>query len=108
MKIPKDIKDKYASQPREFRSGVDISDLLAQLPRPNEAITADFEYFVENQEALKVRYPDRWVAILNREVVAQDPDPFKVEESLKERGLDIFAPVVEFVEKTPRNLSLRR
>ena len=106
MKIPKDIKDKYAAESRGFRSGVDISDLLAQLPRPNEAITADFEFYVNNLDSLSELYPDQWIAILDKVVVAHDSDPFTLHRSLQERDLDKLAPVVEFAEKTPRNLSL--
>jgi hypothetical protein len=42
----------------EIRRNVDISDLLAKLPRPYEALKGDSEYFDEHQEELVELYPD--------------------------------------------------
>jgi len=106
MKIPKDIRDKYAAIPREFQSDVDISDLLALLPRPYEALTADEDYFDQNYDNLLEQYPDEWIAILDRRVVGHAKHPMRLLADLKRRELHELAPVVQFVEKTPRHLSL--
>jgi hypothetical protein len=54
---------------------VDVSELLTLLPRSDNEISADFEYFADNHEALANQYPDEWVAIINQVVVAHNRDP---------------------------------
>ncbi len=90
----------------EFRANVDASEILDRLPRPYDRIRADFEYFAEHQDDLKVKYPDQFVVILSKAVVANAVGLEELDRLLTERDLRSKAPVVMFVEKTPRNLSL--
>jgi hypothetical protein len=80
--------------------------LLALLPRPDEEISADFDYFADNSEMLADLYPDQWVAIIKRVVVAHNSDSLQLRHELEKQNLHEMMPVVEFAEKTPRNLSL--
>jgi hypothetical protein len=90
----------------EIRRSVDISDLLAKLPRPYEAMKGDSEYFDEHQEELVELYPDQWVAIVGHEIIAHAAEPQRLNRLLGKHPLGGLSPLVQFVEKTPRNLSL--
>jgi hypothetical protein len=81
-------------------------EVLSQLPRAWEEIGEDFDYFLRHLEELSKEYPDRWIAILDGEVVESASNVEAVLERLEQRGIDPRSPVIEFVEVTPRRLAL--
>ena len=44
------------------------------LPLPSAASSRNFEWITKNSKALARRYPNRWIAANNRQVLAANPD----------------------------------
>ena len=58
-----------------------------QAERPLELYSADSAYFREHYEELLARYPDRWVAVYDRQVVAVAEDQNELISQLEREGI---------------------
>lgn len=71
-----------------------------------KAVTEPKEFWRDSNWALKnytqfIRhYPDKWVAVVNKKVVASGDDPRTVREEAKKKTKRISVPVI-FVEGNP-------
>lgn len=77
-------------------------------PQPGvEEARTIHEFWAQNMEALRKKYPDRFVAVRNGEVVADDADLVLLVYRLRDLGLDPRTDVaIEFVWNEPANLLL--
>ena len=77
-------------------------------PQPGvEEARAIHEFWAEHIEAFREKYPDRFVAVRDGKVVADDPDLVMLVYRLRDIGLDARADVaIEFVGSEPANLLL--
>ena len=68
---------------------------------------SDSEFFYQNYEGLRRKYPDEWIAVFNQKIIAHHRDYNKLIEKLKEIGIDIHEVYIDrtyFKEKRPKLL----
>ena len=67
------------------------------LERQRSAFRANREFFEERREELRRRYPDEWVAIADRRVVAHSPSAPDAVRMLREAGCSPRGAALRFV-----------
>ncbi len=60
----------------------------------------DGVWLEERKDELKKKYPNQWVAILNKKVVGISPDYSSLIESLKRKNVELGKVVVEYLSTT--------
>ncbi len=61
----------------------------------------DVAYFLAHYDELLKEYPEQSIAILDQKVIASDPDPWRLLESLEERGLPVGRILIEHLQQQP-------
>ena len=74
-------------------------DALAERER---LFRANLEYFEEHAAELRLRYPDQWVGIVDRQVKAHADDGESVIRQLEEAGESLGGAVLQFVSAEER------
>ena len=92
----------------------DISDALEQLGgadeirRRIERFSEDVRFRNENFRSLMEQYPNKWIAILNRQVVAISKSQRGLRAQLKKAGIDPTICLWEFLDPDPKTQILMR
>jgi hypothetical protein len=98
---PEDAVDMFArslpSWPRER-----IERMLERFMGLEE----DGRYIAENRAELTKLYPDEWIAVVDKVVVAHGRDSKQLWKQLKKRGLDGSCPATEILWTHPPRLLL--
>jgi len=68
-----------------------------QVPAELERYRIDTSYLEEHRAELLSRYPGRWVAIYNQEVVGADKDPRRLIRQLERKGIPPGEVVREYL-----------
>ena len=64
----------------------------------------DMQWIVRNYRRLRVRYPDKWVAVKNSQVVEADSELEPLLTKLTKKQGTMLGFAVEFIGTEPRNL----
>ena len=75
-----------------------------QLHAEMELFTENTKWFFHNEEKLRKKYPDQWVAVEGGRVIAADADQLAVLKKLKARPGGRGAACVEFVSRVKYEL----
>src|SRR5688500_2141097 len=86
--------------------GIKNPDIIAKLPRSFDEFKQDVEFLAANHQQLAERFPDEWIAIVARQVVAHSRRRSEITRRLKSKGLLDKSPVIEFLSSAPPNLIL--
>ena len=46
----------------------------------------NWKFIEDNRDQLMEKYPEHWIAVLDKKVVAADPDPWRFRDMLREIG----------------------
>jgi hypothetical protein len=65
-------------------------------------VQCDLDFLAEEYDRLVEIYPDQWIAIYDRKVVAADDDHSALLEHLGSDGVDARSAVVFFIASTPQ------
>jgi hypothetical protein len=68
----------------------------------DERYKRDIAYFLAHYDELLKQYPEQSIAILDQQVIASDPDPWRLLDALIERGLPVERILFEHL--APMNL----
>jgi len=63
------------------------TDLVAKMSEPRKVEFPNLDWFLQNFDSLVVDYPDQWLAIVNKRVVANASTPAQLRELIKARGI---------------------
>jgi len=66
----------------------------------------DVEFFEYHHKELLEKYPDKWVAVYDVEVIDTDKDFFALLDHLKEKGIPTNKTVIHFMDTDPKPLIL--
>ena len=66
-------------------------------PRPPERYWEDSDWGVKNIQMLTEKFPDEWIAIFEKKVVAHHSELGQVLVSIESHGLD--SPVIKLIER---------
>ena len=55
----------------------------------------DWNFVEANYDALQEKYPEHWIAVMDRKVVAADPDPMELAAKLRSLSLPPNRVVIE-------------
>ena len=62
-----------------------------------KALRQNVEFFDSNYQKFIEDYPERWVAVLNREVIDTDPDMRELVDRIHDRGVPLRTTFINFV-----------
>jgi hypothetical protein len=88
--------------PAIIERNADPSEALGWVERSPEDFRDDAEYLAQHKADLRKQYPDEWIAVFNKEVVAHSRNSRELLRELKKRGLENRSPLVDFLS-TKRN-----
>lgn len=66
----------------------------------------EIDYYQAHHDELLEQYPEEWVAIFNRAVVAADSEPEKLLATLREKGVPVERALVEHLTRHEDTLIL--
>lgn len=55
----------------------------------------DWDFVEANFDALQEKYPEHWIAVMDKEVIAADPDPMELAAKLRPMSLSPNRVVIE-------------
>jgi Family of unknown function (DUF5678) len=79
---------------------------VTQVQQELDRFRGDVLYFEENRAELLRRYPDRWIAVYNKEVVGTAKDPAQLFRKLRQKGIPPGHVVHEYLTENDELLIL--
>ncbi len=64
-----------------------------------QRLNDDLRFALERMEQWRVEYPNQWVAVYGRKVVAADQDPQRLENAILNANVPLADTYVEFIPK---------
>ncbi len=64
----------------------------------------DWDFIEANYDALQEKYPEHWIALMDKKVVASDPDPMELAAKLRPMGLPPNRVVIEKLTDLDENV----
>jgi hypothetical protein len=82
------------------------AELLERLGRTMEEFRADWEYLAAHRDELTARFPEKWVAVFDKKVVASSRTLEELLPKLEKKGLKGSTSAIDFLSSKPVTLRL--
>lgn len=89
-----------------FLVAVWLALLSLMLKQRLETLREDNRWILARDSYLRKKYPDMFVAIRGKRVVASSPEMDEIIEKLKEKSIDPKTVVIDYISKEPVKLLL--
>jgi len=89
-----------------FLVAVWLALLSLMLKERLETLSEDSRWMLSRDSYLRKKYPDMFVAVREKRVVASSPDMDEIIKKLKEKSIDPKSVVIDYVSKEPVKLLL--
>ncbi len=61
----------------------------------SQLLREDWDFVEANYHALQEKYPEHWIALMDKQVIASDPDPMKLAAKMRPMNLPPNRVVIE-------------
>jgi hypothetical protein len=80
--------------------------LIERLGRTMEEFRSDCEYLAAHRDQLTAQFPEKWVAVFDREVVASSRTLEGLMPKLERKGVNRSTSVIDYLTTKPKRLHL--